>query len=44
MKQTNKLASCPLKHALMEDFIRHTTAKMTSTSKAWLPCLLVIPP
>ena len=44
MKQTNKFPSCPLKHAVIEDIMRHITAEMTSTSKAWLHCLLAIPP
>ena len=34
--------SYPLPHAFMEDTIRHDIAQMTSTSKAYIPCVLVI--
>ena len=47
IKKSNKQTkpnrtSCPLPHAFMEDIIRHSIAEMTSTSKADIPCLLVI--
>ena len=44
-KKTNKQIkkkSYPLPHAFMEDTIRHNIAQMTSTSKAYIPCLLAI--
>ena len=42
-KQTKRnRASYLLPHAFMEDTIRHNIAQMTSTSKAYIPCLLVI--
>ena len=45
-KQTNKTkqnrTSYPLPHAFMEDTARHNIAQMTSTSKTYIPCLLVL--
>ena len=34
--------SYPLPHAFMGDTIRHNIAQLTLTSKAYIPCLLVI--
>ena len=39
---TTTAASYPLPHAFMEDTIRLNIAQMTSTSKAYVPCLLLI--
>ena len=42
-KQTKQnRTSYPLTYAFMEDTIKHNIAQMTSTSKAYIPCLLVI--
>ena len=37
-----KKNSYPLPHAFMENTIRNIIAQMTSTGKAYIPCLLVI--
>ena len=41
-KKEKARASYLLPHAFMEDTIRHNIAQMTSTSKAYIPCLLAI--
>ena len=42
-KQTKQnRTSYPLTYAFMEDTIKHNIAQMTSTGKAYIPCLLVI--
>ena len=42
-KQTKQTStSYPLAHAFVEDTIRHNIARMTSTSKAYITCFLVI--
>ena len=39
---THKQKSYPASHAIIEVTIRHNIAQMTSTSKAFIPCLLAI--
>ena len=40
--EPQQVTSYPLPHAFVENTIRHNIAQMTSTSKAYIPCLLVI--
>ena len=39
-QQQQQQLSHPPSHAIIEDTIRHNIAQMTSTSKAYIPCLL----
>ena len=41
-EKNNTTTSYPLPHAFMKDTVRHNTAQMTSTIKAYVSCLLVI--
>ena len=39
-QQQQQQLNHPPSHTIMEDTIRHNIAQMTSTSKAYIPCLL----
>ena len=40
-QQQQKQLNHPPSHTIMEDTIRHNIAQATSTSKTYIPCLLV---
>ena len=40
-KEEKKMSHSPF-HTIIKDTIRHNIAQMTSTSKAYMPCLLAV--